>query len=316
VKRKSFEGVWVPALTPFNNDLSVNGDAFVRHCAWLLEQGADGLAVFGTTSEASSLSVEERISLLGSLVDAGIPGDRLMPGVGCCALPDTVRLCRHAVDKGCAAVLMLPPFYYKNVDDEGLFRAFSAACGSVSADRLRILLYHIPRVSGVALSPALIERLVRERPGCISGIKDSGGDWSHTRALLERFPDLCVFAGSERYLLDTLRADGAGCITASGNINPAGIRSVAGAVWGDAAGADRLQSAVTAIRDVLERYPMIPALKSVCARHHGNDDWRLVRPPLVELSREETDDLSRRLDNLGFSMQHNREAVSRIAAGL
>lgn len=307
-----FKGVWVPVLTPFRADLSVNGPAFAAHCRWLLEQGADGLAVFGTTSEANSLALEERMELLEILVEAGISASKLMPGVGCCALADTVRLCRHAMRQGCAGVLMLPPFYYKGVSDDGLFEAFSWIIEQVASEDLRVFLYHIPPVAQVPISASLLARLRDAYPRQIAGLKDSGGDWNHTRELLRRFGDLKIFAGSERFLLDTLRHGGAGCITASGNVNPAGIRRVY-EQWGSGAPeTDDTQGRIAAVRDVLERFTMIPALKTLCARHYDDAGWRTVRPPLMPLSDSERDALHDGLEDLGFSMAANRESIQRM----
>ncbi len=275
------------------------------HCRWLLEQGVDGLAVFGTTSEANSLSLEERMALLDALLEAGIPAARLMPGVGCCALPDTVRLCRHALARGCGAVLMLPPFYYKGVSDEGLFESFSRVIEQVASSDLNIFLYHIPPVTQIPISPALVERLLRTYPRQIAGIKDSGSDWRHTRKLLDRFPALAIFAGSERFLLDTLRHGGAGCITASGNVNPAGIRLVYEHWRRDAGDADAAQQRVNAVRDALERFTMIPALKALCARHYADGGWEAVRPPLATLPEPERAALYEQMDRLGLAMGGN-----------
>jgi len=309
LNRNPWRGVWVPALTPFNNDLSINHEAFITHCRWLLEQGADGLAVFGTTSEANSLTVAERKALLEGLVEAGIPSGRLMPGVGCTALPDTLGLCRHALEHGCRAVLMLPPFYYKGVSDEGLFAAFSWVVERVASPELGIFVYHIPPVSGVPISVALMERLRAAYPDRIAGLKDSGGDWDHTAEVLRRLPDMATFAGSERYLLDTLRRGGAGCITASGNVSPSGIRLVY-ETWHDGSPrADAVQARVTAVRNMLEQFPMIPALKAMCARWYGDDSWRNVRPPLMPLSDGERDRLDRLADELDFSVGGNRASM-------
>lgn len=303
-------GVWVPALTPFNDDLSVNQEAFVRHCLWLLEQGADGLAVFGTTSEAASLSIAERKTLLEALVAGGIAPERLMPGVGCTALPDTVALCRHALEQGCRAVLMLPPFYYKGVSDEGLRAAYSWVLEHAASDDLRVFLYHIPPVAQVPLSASLVAALREAYPRRIVGLKDSGGDWDHTRLLLERFPEMAIFAGSERFLLNTLRHGGAGCITASGNVNPGGIRVVYERWRGDdGARSDAAQARVTALRDVLEGFPMIPALKALCAWHYGAGLWCNVRPPLMPLTEPERAQLRQKTDDFGFSMSDNRESM-------
>ncbi|MCG2597127.1 MAG: dihydrodipicolinate synthase family protein, partial [Achromobacter sp.] len=214
------QGVYSPVLTPFNADLSPSAPRFVGHCRALLEQGA-GLAIFGTNSEANSLSVAEKRHLLDALLDAGLPAARMMPGTGACALPDAVELTRHAVGAGCGGVLMLPPFYYKGVSDEGLFRAFAHVIERVADERLRIYLYHIPPVSGVPISLGLIDRLLGEFPGIVAGIKDSSGDWANTQAMLRDFQPrgFDVFAGTETVLLETMRAGGAGCITATGTVN-------------------------------------------------------------------------------------------------
>src|SRR5204862_3626878 len=150
-------GVLAPVVTPFTADLRPDPARLVRHCRWLLDQDV-GLAVFGTNSEANSLSVAEKIALLDALVDAGIPPERMMPGTGCCAFPDSVELTRAALRLGCAGVLMLPPFYYKGVPDEGLFRSYAEIIERIGDRKLRIYLYHIPPVSQVPISLPLIER--------------------------------------------------------------------------------------------------------------------------------------------------------------
>src|SRR5947209_9392987 len=197
-------------------------DAAHTSCRWLLDNDV-GLAVFGTNSEANSLTVAEKLELLDALVEAGLPAARMMPGTGTCALPDTVELTRRAVAHGCGGVLMLPPFYYKGVSDDGLFASFAEVIERVGDPRLRIYLYHIPPVSMIPISLPLIDRLLRRYPGTIAGIKDSSGDWNNTRAMLEQFQPrgFDVFAGSETFLLATLRGGGAGCISATANVNPA-----------------------------------------------------------------------------------------------
>src|SRR5512143_2730259 len=161
-------GVLAPVVTPFRANLDPDAGRFIAHCQWLVANGA-GLAVFGTNSEANSLSADERIALLEALVEAGVDPKRLMPGTGTCALPETIRLTAHAVRLGCAGVLMLPPFYYKGVSDEGLYRTFAEIIERVGDSRLRIYLYHIPPVSQVPISLALIERLLADYPGTIAG---------------------------------------------------------------------------------------------------------------------------------------------------
>ena len=294
-------GVMSPVLTPFNADLSPSPARFIKHCRWLLTQGV-GLSIFGTNSEANSLSVSEKRDLLDALVEAGLPAARMMPGTGACALPDTIELTRHAVNAGCAGVLMLPPFYYKGVSDEGLYRSFARVIDAVADPRLRIYLYHIPPVSQVALSLALIERLLRAYPGAIAGIKDSSGDWNNTSAMLERFQPqgFDVFAGTETVLLANLRGGGAGCITATGNVNPTAIMRLY-REWKNA-DADAQQAALNQTRAVFQKLPIIPAMKAAIAAKSGDAGWATVRPPLVELSDAESAQLMGELDAVGFTI--------------
>lgn len=294
-------GVLSPVVTPFDADLRPNGAKLVRQCQWLLENDV-GLAVFGTNSEANSLSLVEKRQLLDDLGAAGIPAARMMPGTGACALSDSVELTRHAVEMGCGGVLMLPPFYYKGVSDEGLYRNFAEVIERIGDDRLRIYVYHIPPVAQVPITLTLIERLLKDFPGTIAGVKDSSGDWSNTKAMLDQFqPEgFDVFAGSESFLLDTLRAGGAGCISATANVNPAAIAKLA-ATWQDD-DADRQQAGLNAIRDIFQTYVMIPALKAAVAHYGGDEQWAALRPPLVELDAAARADLVKRLDAAGFSM--------------
>jgi len=294
-------GVLSPVVTPFDSELRPDRERFVRHCRWLIDQGV-GLAVFGTNSEANSMSVAEKIALLDALIDAGLPPARMMPGTGCCAFTDSVELTRHALRRRCAGVLMLPPFYYKGVPDDGLFRSYAEIIERVGESDLRIYLYHIPPVSQVPISLALIERLLQAYPGTIAGIKDSSGDWSNTQAMLERFQprEFDVFAGSETFLLATLRGGGAGCITATGNVNPRRIAELARR-WRDP-DADARQAALGTVRTVFQQYPMIPALKAAIAHHRADPQWATVRPPLVELLPLQQSALVQALESAGFSM--------------
>ena len=296
------KGVLAPVITPFRKDLTPDTERFVRHCKWLLGHGCAGLAVFGTNSEANSLSVAERMALLEALVAGGVPAARLMPGTGCSALPDSVALTAHAVKLGCAGVLMLPPFYYKGVPEEGLYRNFSEVVERVADERLQLYLYHIPPMSQVPITLTLIGRLLKAWPGSIAGIKDSSGDWSNTQAVLDAFGQsgFDVFAGSEVFLLRTMRAGGVGCITAGANVNPHGIGAIHEA-W-QTSGAEDLQAAADAVRAALQAAPMIPALKAVVAHYAGDAAWETVRPPLVELAATEKQNLIAALAKLDFSM--------------
>ena len=293
-------GVLCPVVTPFDEDLAPDASRLAAQCRWLLSQNV-GLAVFGTNSEANSLSLGEKIELLDRLIEAGIDPARMMPGTGCCALTESVALTRHAVDLGCGGVLMLPPFYYKGVSDDGLYASFSEIIERVGSDALRIYLYHIPPMSQVPISLDLIERLVTAYPDTVVGIKDSSGDWSNTSAMLERqWDDFRVFAGAETFLLRNMQGGGAGCISATANINPAAIDRLYRDWQTDAA--ESLQADLDVIRDATMAYPMIPALKAVVAGFSGDDSWRRVRPPLVSLAEDSAAELVEALRAKGFDM--------------
>ncbi len=293
-------GVLSPVVTPFKDDLSPDPERLVQHCRWLLSQNV-GLAVFGTTSEANSLSVEEKISLLDQLVDAGIESSRLLSGTGHCALTDTVKLTTHAVGLGCAGMLMLPPFYYKDVSDDGLYRSFAEIIERVGSNDLRVYLYHIPPIAHVGIPPHLVERLVTQYPETVVGIKDSSGDWDNTDALLQLgLDDFRVFAGSETFLLQNMRGGGAGCISATANINPAAIHDLY-ENW-QSEKAETMQVELDAVRSTIEKYPMIPALKSTIGNFRGEAQWETVRPPLLALADDQKSELLDVLHELDFRM--------------
>lgn len=294
-------GVMAPVVTPFREDLSPDLRRFSRHCAWLLEQGCAGLAVFGTNSEANSMSVGERKDLLEGLAASGVEPGRLLPGTGCCALPDTVELTAHATRLGCAGVLMLPPFYYKGVPDEGLFRSFSEVIQRVGDTRLRIFLYHIPPVAQVGITPGLVERLLKAYPGTVAGIKDSSGDWENTLAMLGFGEAFQVFPGSEVFLLKGLRHGASGCITAGANVNPGAIAEVYRR-WREPE-APGLQASIDLVRAILQASgTMIPALKAVVAHYRKDPGWAAVRPPFVEMPAGAVAALVRDLEAAGFGM--------------
>ena len=294
-------GVLAPVLTPFTSELRPDAQRLVRHCKWLLANDV-GLAIFGTNSEANSMSVPEKIALLEAVVGAGIPPERMMPGTGCCAFPDTVELTQRAVQAGCAGVLMLPPFYYKNVSDDGLFASYAEVIERVGDARLRIYLYHIPQVSQVPISLALIERLLARYPGVVAGVKDSSGNFDNTAAMLDRFAPggFDVFAGSESFLLATLRRKGAGSISATANVNAAAIAGLA-RDWRQP-DADARQAGLDRVRAIFQRFTVIPALKATLAHFARDDAWSRVRPPLVALSAAERAQCVGALSDMGFDV--------------
>jgi 4-hydroxy-tetrahydrodipicolinate synthase len=275
-------GALAPVLTPFTRRLEPDVDRFIAHCRWLVDNHA-GLAIFGTNSEAASLAVDERIFLTDKLLEAGIPASKLMPGTGACSFKDAVTLTRHAVASGAAGVLMVPPFYYKGVSDDGVFAYYSEVIEQVGDDRLAIYLYHIPQFTHVPITLALIERLLKRYPKAIAGAKDSSGDWGNSKAMIEGYArgGFDVFPASESLLSKALPIGAAGCISATVNMNPAGIHALYER-WNTAQGGD-LQARADALRRIFQSTIMIPAMKRVVAEYAKAPDWGAVRPPLSAL---------------------------------
>jgi 4-hydroxy-tetrahydrodipicolinate synthase len=281
-------GVLAAVLTPMDDGLAPDHPAFCAHCHRLLAAGCQGLSVFGTTGEANSLSVAERLTALEALLEGGVPANVLLPGTGSCALTDTVHLSRAALEAGTAGVLVLPPFYYKGVGDEGLFRFFAEVIERIGDERLRLYLYHIPQMTGVELGLPLISRLIDAYPGTIAGTKDSSGDRERIEILCREFPNFSVLAGTETLLLETLRNGGKGCISATVNVTSRLARQVYDAhtsARDDEAHA--LQERLSTLRASIETYPMIPALKAIMTDLTGDEGWRNLRPPLSGLDEEQ-----------------------------
>ena len=300
-KVEQLTGVFAAALTPMDDGLNVDHGAFAAHCRRLLDAGCHGLGVFGTTGEANSLSADERMAALEALVGSGIPGERLLPGTGSCALTEAVRLSRAALEVDAPGVLVLPPFYYKGVSDDGLFRFFAELIERVADPRLRVYLYHFPQMTGVGISLPLIERLLEAYPGVIVGTKDSAGEWERIETLCREFPGFRVFAGTERFLLDTLRHGGAGCISATVNVTSREARQVHDAhEAGREDEAAALQESLTELRNTIEGYPQIPALKSTMGHLTGKGVWGYLRPPLTSLDEGQAEELMARLRELGL----------------
>lgn len=296
----ALNGVMAAVLTPLDEDLRPAEETWLDHCRNLLSQGCHGLAVLGTTSEANSFSADERLALLDAAGRSGIPGARFVPGTGCCAIPDTVALTRKALEIGASGVLMLPPFYYKPVTDDGLFAAYSEVIQRVGDPRLRILLYHIPQNTGVPITLALIERLIAAYPDTVVGIKDSAGDFSNMEAMRRAFPEFRVFSGSDSFLLQLLRAGGAGSITACNNVC-AGLSARLYDRW-QTDEADALQVELGEIRAVFQAFPLIEALKEAMTRSTGDERWRTLRPPLRPLEPAQRRGLADALAGIGFAM--------------
>ena len=275
-------GVVVPILTPFNNDGSVADELYVEQAKWLLEQGCAGIAPFGTTGEALSVGIDERIAAIRALVDGGIDPTCLVPGTGLSNVADTARLSRACLDMGCAAVMTLPPFYYKNVSEDGLYRYFTQLIETIGAG-VRIYLYHIPPIAIVGIPVPLVRRLHAEFPQQIVGIKDSSGEWDNTQSLLA-IDGLIVYPGSELPLIEALELGAPGCITATANVNARAIAEVVRLFdAGDVAAARDAHDTVRKIRLLLQEHAPIPAQKRLLALATGDTRWANVRPPLLPM---------------------------------
>ncbi len=300
-KVKIADGVIAPNLTPFNADLSLATDLYVGNAKRLLQDGCVALAPFGTTGEALSVGIEERLRAIEALVEAGIDPKRLVPGTGLTNLPDTVLLTRRAMELGCAGAMTLPPFYFKNVADDGLFAYFAKLIEMVGRDDLSLYLYHIPQVAGVGLPIALVRRLFEAFPKQVVGIKDSSGDWANTKSLFE-IEGLTVYPGAELPLIEALDLGGPGCISATANLNAGAIAEVIRLFRaGQREAAVRKHEQVKKFRLVVQDYAPIPAQKRLLALSSGDQRWANVRPPLLSMSEEKGRELAVRLErDLGF----------------
>jgi 4-hydroxy-tetrahydrodipicolinate synthase len=301
MKNALYGGVNAAVLTPMRDDLSPDLDVLAARCRWLLANGTDGLAVLGTTGEGNSLGVDERLDLLEGLAEHGIPGRLLLPGVGTTAITDTVKLILAAAKIGCRGVLVLPPFYYKNPSEDGLFAYFSEVINRAGTGT-HLYLYHIPVQSSIPFTISLVGRLLKAFPGTIKGIKDSSGDLANTLAYVEHFASdgFEVYCGDDGALHELLKAGGAGCITGAANITcaeSARVYANVGTPAGDAA-----QALLSGLRKVIAGAPLIPGLKALVARHTGNTAWNNMRPPQVRLSHENAEKLFMAFDACGFPL--------------
>ncbi len=306
MKNALFGGVNVAVLTPMDADLTPDLDRMAAHCRWLLANGANGLGILGTTGEANSLGISERLALMEGIVARGIPVSRLLPGLGTTAITDTVLLLRRAAELGCRGALLLPPFFYKNPSEDGLFAYFSAvidrALGRRAGTELAIYLYHFPAQSAVPFTVPLIARLRAAFPGVIRGIKDSSGDFANTRAYVDHFAadGFEVYCGDDGALHDLLTIGGAGSISAASNVSSA-INAEVYAHAGTAR-AETAQARLSLIRKAVTSAPLIPGLKSLVARHSGDAAWTHIRPPHLPLTPAQEAALFAAFDACGFAL--------------
>lgn len=296
-------GVISATLSPLGSDLSVDVPKLIKHCQWLLDNGSAGIAMLGTTGEANSFDLSERMSLLEDVARSGLPLEKIMVGTGCTAYTDTVKLTQHAVDLGMPNILLLPPYYYKQVNDEGLHDYFELVINQINRDALQIYLYHFPKMSGINFSVDFIAELVQKYPDSIVGMKDSSGDVDNMLKVCRRLPGFRLYAGTERYLLDVLRAGGAGCISATANVT---IRKAAHVyrAWLENGEAHKLQDELNSIRGAFEGLPFSATLKQYLAHVRQDSDWMNIRPPNSLVTDDKIQSLIRGLEELDFSLDN------------
>lgn len=285
----AIQGVYCAAATPLKEDGAPDLRLFGEHARALLDEGCHGVALLGSTGEAASFGLRERMDLLEAALEAGVPADALLPGTSTPAATDTIALTRHAVQAGAKGVVMLPPFYYKAFSDEGLFRFYARVIEGVADDRLKVVLYHIPMLTGVPIGHSLIAMLRDAFPDTVVGIKDSDGKIENMQAISARFPGFGVLAGADPLLLPVLQAGGAGCITASSNVVARELRTVYDD-WRDPAMADEVKAAqerIVAWRNLTNAYVQLPTVKTMLARRRGDLGWLAVHPPFTPLAEPE-----------------------------
>ncbi len=276
------QGLWCATLSPLDERGAFDAVRLANHAQRLFAAGVDGIAPFGTTGEGQSFSVAERRAGLDALIAAGIAPQRILAATGCAALPDAIELTRHAIAAGCTGALALPPFFFKDVTDEGIYAAYAELIDGVGDNRLRLYLYHIPQVSGVGLSVAMVSRLAAAYPAIVAGVKDSSGSFDNSRALVAALPQLSIFVGHEPHLPALRKLGGAGTICGIANLYPRLMRRLYDHSLDSSPGADL--PLIEAFIAALMRFPIFGALKSLQAELSGEQSWRALRAPLLPLS--------------------------------
>ena len=300
---RPLNGVYTASLTPLTASFEPNIPALVRHAQWLLESGSDGVALLGSTGEANSLTLEQRLSIIEQTARE-LPPDRLMLGTGSCALQDSVRLTKASVDAGVFSVLVIPPFYYKPQSDESVLRFYSELISSVDEPRLRIIFYNFPKLSGYNFSVKILQELKQRFGDIAAGIKDSSGEWKNMLGIVQNIPDFMVYTGTEALLLDILKKGGAGCITATANLIAPECQRVYQA-WRNNKQkvAEQAQMNLTDLRKTLENYPLVSELKSLFASKTNAEEWENMLPPFAPILDKQVEELTEQIKGLGLDLK-------------
>ena len=296
-------GVYSASLTPLKRSYEPNLQALVRHVQWLLESGSDGVALLGSTGEANSLTIEQRLAIIEISANK-LPTDRLIMGTGSCSLKDAVHLTKASIDAGVYAVLVLPPFYYKPQSDKSVLRFFSELISIVDDTRLRIIFYNFPKLSGYNFSVEILQELKQSFGDIAAGIKDSSGEWKNMLGIVQNIPDFMVYTGTETLLLDILNKGGAGCITATANLIAPECQRVYQA-WKNNKQkvAEEAQMNLTNLRKTLENYPLVSELKSLFASKTNAEEWKNMLPPFDPILDKQVEELTEQIKGLGLDLE-------------
>lgn len=290
---KSLQGVCAAVVTPLDVQLRPDSAMAIPYYTRLLENGCDSLNLLGTTGEAMSLSVDDRLRFMEGIAGSTLPRERMMVGTGACALGDAIRLTSAAMRLGFAAALVMPPFFYRGVDDFGVMRFFELLLEAVHPRDGSIFLYNFPAMSGITFDPDLVDRLMLAYPGLIGGIKDSSNDTALQREIAARHPELLVYPSSEAALTDARERGYAGCISGSVALWP----QLAARVW---AGEAALQPQLSALREATAGMPLIAAVRYLTARAVGDLSWERCLPPLSLLTESHAARLAGALANAHY----------------
>ena len=298
MEKDRLRGIIAAAATPLNEDRSIDLPRLIDHCRRLLANGCDGINLLGTTGEATSFAREQRLQAMQAIAGSGLPRARFMVGTGAAALVDAAFLTAAARDLGFAGALLLPPFYYKNIDDGSVIEYVEAVMSRTGRNGLRLYLYHFPQNSAVPYSVAAVEQLHRTHPEHVLGLKDSSGDLGYAAALTKRMPDLDVFPSAEGALAKALEHHFAGCISATANIT-APIAAEGWRALDSAAGRAAVEAA-TRIRAAFADLPLIAGVKWALGEIYRDETWRRLCPPLRELTAAEQQGLREKLAATDF----------------
>jgi 4-hydroxy-tetrahydrodipicolinate synthase len=279
---KADHGAYAASITPINASGEPCGERLIEHCHWLMGQGMTGVAPLGTTGEGNSLPLSFRLDVPGLFRDAGFTSNKVIFGTGSCSTGDAIAATRAVVDAGFTNALVLPPFYYKNVSEDGVFDYFDRLINGVGTDTLRVYLYHFPKLSMTPITVSLIKRLKAEFGSVIAGLKDSSGDFEGTLEFVKAASDFDVFPGSESVLVEGLQKGCVGSISATSNAS-ASLTAATLAACGSQA-ADGLQETLSAVRFAIADYPLSSALKQIEAWRRNDDSWRAVLAPNTVLT--------------------------------